>query len=123
MEAEAPRVARVVRVKRTRPVVAEAASTVEKALAEVASGRKEDTITIVRYKQSAIYAIPRCPNGFRILHQFFPLFFGRHLPANKPFVRDCLTFIPRKIIAIIFRFVGTHITGSPKGAAWLTKVN
>ena len=61
IEAEAPRVVRVVRVERTRPVVAATASVVELAIPAAASGGQEETITIERSEQTTLNLPPLFP--------------------------------------------------------------
>ena len=46
IEAEVPRVVRVARAERTRPVATVAAGTVEAASEAVASGRQEETVAV-----------------------------------------------------------------------------
>ena len=83
-EAEAPRVVRVARVERTRPVEAVAACVEETAIAAVASGGQEETVAVRSGEESSVHAVLRRPSDGRVVVEFLPFFKGGHAPVWSP---------------------------------------
>ena len=87
MEVQAPRVARVVRTERTRPIAAVRTCAVEGSVAAVPCRRQEYEVAVclARYL-SALYAVHGCPlrGGVAAVDEFLALFIARHAPVTAP---------------------------------------
>ena len=87
-DVEGTRVVRTARVERTRPVEPAATCVVETAITAVASGRKEECLTVhLRGEETALFAILPCPLVCSVLQQFIPLGLGRRAPTVAPIGR------------------------------------
>ena len=84
IEVEVPRVVRVARVERTRPVVAERASVVELTVTTVARSGQEETVAVVSREELTVHAVLLRPSDGRVVVELLELFLGGHTPANAP---------------------------------------
>ena len=84
IEVEVPCVVRVVRVERTRPVVAVAACEVEAAIVAVASGGQEETVAVRGGEEPSVHAVLGCPCDGRVVAKFLPFLLGGHTPIAAP---------------------------------------
>ena len=93
IEVEVPRVARIICVERSRPVIAVGAcvveftvpAVIEPIVPAVASGRKEERLAVLlRGEKSTLHAILCRPLVGGVVQQFFPLLLARRAPAAAP---------------------------------------
>ena len=83
-----PRVDRVARVERTRPVVAGAASAVKiAAIVTVARSGQEETVAVGGGEETSVHAVLGRPRMGRVLVKLLPFLLGGHAPAIAPIVR------------------------------------
>lgn len=120
---------RVVRVERTRPVVAEGTGIDELADPVVAHSRQEETVAVESGEKHSFHAVPSRPCIGGIVLQFFPLLLARRAPAAAPIGRRWVVtslqrgqVIRKAIVALVglvavlgqlFRFTVDVLVGIP----------
>jgi len=83
IEVEVPRIARIARVERPRPVVAATESVWNSTATSVAAGRKEERLSILlQGEESPLHTVPRRPLVGGVRQQLVSLTLGGSVPAG-----------------------------------------
>ena len=91
IEVHAPRVARVVRSERTRPVVAVAPCVVERTATAVARCGQEDTIAVaLTCHFVAVHSVLTCPFPSTLFTKFGQFCIRWHTPSTTPIGTGCI---------------------------------